>query len=301
MQKKLFIYGLLIVSCASPNNPTPNVSLQIYQTRTPALTPTPNILVVIETPLSTNTPMVYIIESGDTISEIAEKFKISQADLRAANPDVNPNALVIGETLIIPDPSAIIAAASTPTPLPAPITQAVCYPSADSGLHCFALIQNNTETIFENVSAQINLLDGNNQVITSQIASTILDIIPANSSLPVYTFFPSINIKVTPQVQLLSAFQNNSDNYLPAIINNSVAEITGKHAQVSGQIYLPAESKAATQAWVAAVAYDKNGTVVGVKRWEGGVIQPGEMTPFNFSVSSLGIDIEAVEFFIQAK
>jgi hypothetical protein len=119
--------------------------------------------------------------------------------------------------------------------------------------------------------------------------------------LPVYIYFPNVNQTVNPQVQLLSAIQGNSSNYLPALIQNSIAEIDGKFAQLSGQIYLPAESQTATQVWIAAVAYDKNKNIVGVRRWEGGEIQPGGNINFQFSVASLGQDIEAVEFFIQAK
>ncbi|HCR72274.1 MAG TPA: hypothetical protein DIW23_12575 [Anaerolineae bacterium] len=301
MQKKLLFCVLLLASCASPNNPTTDVSLQAYLTSTPISTNTPNILVVETTPLPTNTPHIYIVQQGDTFSEIAEAFNISISDLRAANPDVSPNTMSIGETLIIPDPSAIFAAASTPTPLPVPITQTVCYADSSAGTHCFAVIQNNTENILENVSVKFNLLDEANNVIISETAFTILDIIPANSSLPVYVYFPNINVKVNPQVQLLSAIQGNSSNYLPAVIQNSIAEITGKYAQVRGQIFLPAESQTATQVWIAAVAYDKNGNVVGVRRWEGGEIQPGGSINFQFSVASLGQDIEAVEFFIQAK
>lgn len=263
----------------------------------------PNIFVDISTPIPTATPQVYVIESGDTISEIAEKFRISQSDLLAANPDVNPNALSIGQTLIIPNPSASLASASTPTPIPVPVTQAACHPSADSGLWCFALIQNNTSDVIENISAQITLLDENNNVVASQTAFTPLDIIPANSSLPVYAFFPNITANVQPQIQLLTAMQGNSSSYLPAVLNNAIAQIDwdGRTAQVSGQVYLPPESNAATQVWIAAVAYDKNGTVIGVRRWEGGGIQPGSMTPFAFQVSSIGGVIEAVEFFIQAR
>ena len=295
--RKIILLALFISACANPNPQFTDVSLQPYLTSTPASTSTPNILFIETTPISTNTPQVYIIESGDTFSEIAEKFNISISDLRAANPDVNPNALTIGDSILIPDPSAIFAAASTPTPVPVPITQTVCHVDSFSGLHCFALIQNSTNQILENVSAQINLLDENNNIIASQIAFTPLDIISANSSLPVYVYFPNINQKVTPQVQLLSAMQNNSINYLPAIINNSVTEINGKYANVSGQIYL---SQPASEVWIAAVAYDKNGTVVGVKRWEGEGIQPGASINFQFAVSSVGADIEAVEFFIQA-
>ena len=64
---------------------------------------------------------------------------------------------------------------------------------------------------------------------------------------------------------------------------------------------MPAESNAATQVWVAAVAYDVNGTVVGVRRWEGGALTPGSSLNFDFSVSSVGGEIEAVEFVVQAR
>lgn len=297
--RKIILLALFISACANPNSQFTDVSLQPYLTSTLAETSTPNVLFVETTPIPTSTPQVYIIESGDTFSEIAEKFKISISDLRAANPDVNPNSLTIGDSILIPDPSAIFASASTPTPLPVPITQTVCYADNSSGLHCFALIQNNTNQILENVSANINLLDENNNVIASQTAFTILDFISPNTSLPVYTYFPNVNQKVNPQVQLLSALQGNSSNYIQATINNSVTEITGKYANVSGQIYL---STPANEVWIVAVAYDKNNIVVGIKRWESRqAIQVGVMTPFSFSVSTVGADIETLEFFIQAK
>lgn len=302
--RKILLLSIFLYACANPAAPneTTDTSLQPYLTATPAATSTPNVLVIVETPLPTNTPQIYIVESGDTISEIAEKFKIPQADLIAANPNVNPNTLAIGQTLIIPDLSASLAAASTPTPLPVPITQAACHPTADSGNWCFALIHNNTENLLENVSAQITLFDEDNNAIASQTAFLLLDILPTNSSLPVYIFFSNTPANLNPQIQLLSAMPGGSA-YLPAALDNTIAQIDwgGKIAQVSGQIFLPAESNAANQVWVAAVAYDANGTVVGVRRWEGGALQPGSWLNFDFSVSSVGGEIEAVEFVVQAR
>ncbi len=306
MRKPLLILVFFISACTSaqPAQTSSNVSLELYITSTPSVTSTPNVIVIAETPLPTPTPFIYIVEAGDTLSEIAEKFKISQDDLRAANPDVSPNSMTIGMTLLIPDSSAATADASTLTPVPVPITQTVCHPSADNGLWCFALIQNNTPDILENVSAQITLIDQNYNVIASQTTFMPLDILPPNSALPVYVFFPNTPANVNPQVQLLSAIQLNSNTtrYLPATLNNTIAQINwdGKTAQLSGQIYLPAESQAAVQVWVAAVAYDKDGQVVGIKRWEGGAIQPGANINFNFSVASLASAIEAVEFVAQA-
>ncbi|MBI3151520.1 MAG: LysM peptidoglycan-binding domain-containing protein [Chloroflexi bacterium] len=302
MRKSFLLCALLLSACAPETKQPLDVSLQPYLTSTSAPSSTPNIIVVIETPVPTNTPFIYIVEAGDTLSEIAEKFKISQDKLRAANPDVSPNSMSIGMTLIIPDPSSAIASASTPTPVPVPITQTVCHPSADNGLWCFALIQNNSAKPLENISAQITLLDENNNAIASQTAFTPLDMIPSSSSLPVYVFFPDTSANANMQVQLLSAIQSDNSRYLPATLNNTVAQIdwSGKSAQLSGQILLPAESQAATRVWVAAVAYDRHGQVVGIKRWEGGAIQTGGSIAFSFSVASLGGVIEAVEFVVQA-
>jgi LysM repeat protein len=304
MRKSLLLFAILLSACAAPAPPpSTDVSLQPHLTATSAPTNTPNVLIIVDTPIPTSTPQTYTIQQGDTISQIAEKFNISQDALRAANPDVNPNILSIGDTILIPDPSAPLAAASTLTPVPAPVTQAVCYPTADSGLWCFALIQNDTTNYLENVSTKISLFDEDNNLITSQTAFTPLDIVPPNSSLPVYVFFPNISDNLNPQIQILSALQGSGAGYLPATLNNTIALIDwdGKSAQVSGQVVLPAESTAATQVWVVAVAYDKNGTVVGVKRWEGGAIQPGAMTPFQFAVASVSGVIEAVEFFVQVR
>ncbi len=298
---------LLILAACAPNTQTINSATQDAPpqpdiTFTPAATLTPNVLVVFETPVPTNTLQIYIVESGDTISEIAEKFKVPQNDLLAANPDVNPNTLTIGQTLFIPDPSAPPAAASTLTPVPVPVTQAACHPTANSGVWCFALIQNNTATVLENVSASITILDENNNALASQIAFMPLDILQPNSSLPVYVYFPNAPANVTPQIQMLSVMPGGS-SYLPALLDNTSAEIdwNGKNAQVRGQVVLPAESNAAAQVWVAAVAYDGIGTVVGVRRWEGGALTPGTSLNFDFSVSSVGGEIEAVEFFVQAR
>lgn len=304
--RKLLLTCIFLISACTPNTAQTESSFPLvpYITSTPSLTSTPNVIVILETPIPTSTPFVYTVEAGDTISEIAEKFKISQDELRAANPDVSPNSMTIGMTLLIPDSSAVQTNASTLTPVPAPVTQAVCHPSADGGAWCFALIQNNTAELLENVSAQITLLDEGGNEIISQTAYMPLDIIAPNSSLPVYVFFDSkIPANLIIQTQLLSAHQIpiNNQRHLPAAIQNATAQINDRTAQLSGLIALPAESKAAAQVYVAAVAYDKDGVVVGVTRWEGEALQPGGNLSFSFSVSSLGAEIDAVEFFVEAR
>jgi len=305
MRNPLLISLLILAACApsSMDEQISEYTLQPYHTLTPVDTDTPDIAFA-ETPLPTPTPFTYVIQPGDTFSELADTFNISQDDLRAANPGLDPNSLTIGITILVPSISSAAAGAATPTPMPVPITQTVCHPTADNGLWCFALVHNNTSEALENISAQITLMDQSSAVIASQTAWTLLDILPPNSSLPVYAFFANTPPDANPRVQLLSAFQlsNTNSRYLPAILDNTLAQIDweGRTAQLSGYVYLPPESKAAAQVWVAAVAYDKSGYVIGLKRWEGGAIQPGTYIPFNFVVASTASTIDSVDFVVQA-
>lgn len=47
-------------------------------------------------------PTTHVIETGDTLSSIAAKYKISVAELKAANPTVNEKKLQVTEKLTIP-------------------------------------------------------------------------------------------------------------------------------------------------------------------------------------------------------
>jgi LysM repeat protein len=302
-----YLLPLIFLLAACAPAPTQLASIKTTEpspSPMPSLTFTPNVLVIVETPVPTSTPLVYTIQSGDTFSELAEQFKISQDALRAANPDVKPNSMSIGQTLLIPDPDDSAApSGATPTPAPVSVTQTVCHPTADDGLWCFALIQNNAPDFLENISAQVTLFDANNEAVASQTAFMPLDMIPPNTSLPIYVFFPNTAADVNMQIQILSAVPSSGAGYLPASLNNVITQIdwSGLSAQVSGEIFLPAESKAATQTRIAAVAYDKGGQVVGLKQWDGGTMQPGEKAVFSFQVSSLGAEIDRVEFAVEAR
>lgn len=45
---------------------------------------------------------VYIVQAGDTLSEIALRFNVSVDDLIAANPNIDPNFLAQGQQIVIP-------------------------------------------------------------------------------------------------------------------------------------------------------------------------------------------------------
>jgi len=73
---------------------TPTITLTPSETLTPepTLTPTPQ------------GPTTYIVEVGDNLSSIAEKFGVEVLAIMAANNLSDPNEIQVGATLIIPAP-----------------------------------------------------------------------------------------------------------------------------------------------------------------------------------------------------
>jgi hypothetical protein len=228
-------------------------------------------------------------------------------DLQAANPEISPNAMSVGQVINIPSNPEDPSGEPTPTPAPFSIQQLECYPTADQGMWCFVLVHNDFPDFMENISAQVALVDTNNTVLASQTALLPLNILPPGTSLPLSVFFPpEIPFDAKPEVQVSTAIRllPNDERYLPATTGNTLVQVNadGRRARANGQVLLPADAKAASQVWVVGVAYDIEGRVVGVRRWESNAaLSPGRNLPFEFMISSLGGGIERVEFVVEAR
>ncbi|GAB4444917.1 MAG: hypothetical protein OHK0041_01710 [Anaerolineales bacterium] len=283
------------------------MTLLPYRTSTPAAPQwTPPSLVAAETPLPTPTPFPYTVQQGETISSIALKFGVSIDELLAANPGVNPNVMSIGAVLQIPGKPQNLSGEATPTPAPFGVEQSACYPTANRGMWCFVLAHNDSPDFMENLSAQVTLVDSSGAPIAAQTALLPLNILPPHTSLPLTAYFPpEIPLEAEPRVQVLTAIRllPGDARYLPATLHDTLVEVGagGHFANVSGEVRLPEDSLAAAQVWVAAVAYDEQGRVVGVRRWEGGGIQPGGSLKFEMTVASLGGVVTRVEFAVEAR
>jgi LysM repeat protein len=302
-------YFLLLASCTPrgiDSTPLPSTLLP-FLTSTQSPSQTPEGLVAAETPLPSPTPFTYTVQRGDTISSIALKFGVSMDDLQAANPEISPNAMSVGQVLRIPSNPDNPSGEPTPTPAPFSVQQIECYPSADKGMWCFVLAHNDVSDFMENISVQVTLVDSNNTTLASQTALLPLNILAPNTSLPLAVFFPpDVPFDAKPQVQVLTAIRllPNDARYLPATVNNTLVQVDadGRSARLSGQVLLPSDVKAARQVWVAGTAYDEAGGVVGVRRWEWSAgLAPGGNLPFEFMISSLGGKIARVEFAVEAR
>jgi LysM repeat protein len=305
----IFLLSACTAQTIVTQTPSQPGTLQPYITLTPSVTPEyPEGLVEsFETPVPTATPFTYTVQAGDNMSGIALKFDVSLDELLAANPEVSPNAMSVGTDLQIPSNPAGTSGFSTPTPVPAPVKQINCHPTADGGMWCFVLVQNDSNDQMENTTAQVTLLDENNQPFISAVAISPLNILPPRTSLPLTVFFPpQIPANSRPQAQIMTGVLLLPDDkrYLPATIQNSIVEISwnGRSAHARGQTFLPSDSQPAKLVWIAAVAYDKYDRVIGIRRWESnGGLSPGDRLPFEFEIASLTGSIVRVEFAVEAR
>lgn len=95
---------------------TPTPTMTFTPSNTPTITNTPTLTPIPATPTA-SAPFEYTVESGDTITSIAEKFNVDFVIIMLLNGLDNDSAfsIAVGQVLTIPDPNMPI---PTPTPLP---------------------------------------------------------------------------------------------------------------------------------------------------------------------------------------
>lgn len=306
-----FSLAILLAACGpSLGSQTANTPVEtVSSSPAPSLAPSPTasptpLLVPPEIIPPTSTPIIHVIAQGDTLIAIAEKFGVSLNALREANPNINPNALPVGATLVIPLGDAL-PGEPTPTPVPLRVRQTTCYPTREGGAWCLALIINEYAETVENLSVLFVLQDENGHEQSRQVVFAPLDIIPPGRAMAVAAFFPAPTpAHARAAVRVLTAYRllASDTRYLPATVRNVLNEIdwSGASARLSGVVVLESADTVARKVWLLAVAYDADDNAVGVRRWEAAQEVSGQI-PFRFSVYSLGASIARVELLVEAQ
>ncbi len=314
--KPLFTLALLVAlaGCAAPEQPEvlptlPPVNLQPYQTRLPGTaSPTPGPS---PTPLPTATPVprTYTLRSSDTLFGLSLFYGVSVDEILAANPGLDRNILPPGKEIIIPptkgDPS--FTPTPQPTPMDLPSGKLTCYAARDGGIWCFLPVTNNQERPLESVSAEIQIAaaDGSSAQILN--AYSLLNLIPPGVSLPLAAYFPPPqpgDFRAAARLSAALPLAEGDTRYLSVNLETRGVEIDpgGRSARIDALVRLPADAQA-SRVWLAAIAYDSEGDVVGVRRKEMGSKNAplsGELE-IRFSVYSLAGKIERVEVFAEAR
>lgn len=112
--------------------PTPSSGLAF-----PTVTPNSGVIVVTATPLpttSTTGESIHQVQAGDTLSSISRQYNTTVATLITLNNILNPNRILVGQTLAVPTSSAVTV---TATPLPSATPVVISQPGVPTLLPTF--------------------------------------------------------------------------------------------------------------------------------------------------------------------
>ena len=232
------IFGLVIstwvVGCNMVSDTTssstlpsayPHVTLTVgrLSTARAPTSPTHSAPTHIRTSAPSATPSAYVIRSGDTLAEIAARFKIGLEALIQAND--NATTLIPGETLLIP----------VPTPLPLLIQPPTCTETHPGTLLCLGRVDNPLAFPVESVAVEVSLLQSDGSVSASESSTLEQTSIPAGSFAPYQAIFAADwDSFVSADASLISAEPGTVDRFVPLLIENLDGE------QIDGRLIVSA-------------------------------------------------------------
>jgi LysM repeat protein len=300
----LVLVTLVLSTCGQIITPTPaipspavqaEVPLEPRATATPLFaTPAPTF-----TPTITPTPIIYVVQKGDTLLGIAAQFGVSVEAIQEANGIIDPRQLQIGQELVIPQDEGSQASPPTPTSTAVPyaIENVGLYETPAGGLWFLGEMHNITTADIEQVQVEVSLQDEKNQVLARATAFTALDIIPSGGRAPFAVLFkgppPAF---ATYQAIALSAVM--VARLGPAYRDLAVVNQQGKASEglpyyvVTGEVRNTGQSEAEAVT-VVITAYDAAGLVTGVRASDltVSVLAPGQSVPFQANLSPAGSEI----------
>lgn len=301
-----YLMLLFAIVCCSPNATTvggltPFVTPLMVQSTGDSNPTQPQV------PIPTPTPLVHTVASGETMSSIALRYGVETSAVMAANPDVNPNAMSVGIKLVIPSQSgAGIALANSP-PLPLKTGPLNCVRSRDGSIACLLMIQNDQDVPVESLQARVMVGNSQTGQAAEQLTTAPLNILYPGKTLALSVVFTNdIPDPIQTRFDMVSAVavQDGENRYLQTQTDNLqvTKNATGLSVRIYGEVSLLSSGITASTVWAAGIAYDRQGNVIGVRRWEGNTpLSSGQKLPFTFTVYSTGAMIDRIEVLLEAR
>ena len=171
----------------APASRTPRSTAAVRRSPTafPTWTAEPVTPTATATATATPTPIIYAIQQGDTLLDVANRFGVSAAEIQEVNGIADPRSLQIGQQLVIPASSGD-AAFSTPTATPMPMHPgAITHNRTTTGdVVVVGEVVNDSASGVEEVTVLIELADSNGAVVASGEAAVLSDVIGVKGSAP---------------------------------------------------------------------------------------------------------------------
>jgi LysM repeat protein len=256
------------------------------------------------TPEPTATPLIHVLALGETISSIALRYGLDMGTVLAANPGLNPNALIVGTEVIVPVGGSVPQIGMVSEPLEVKLGSPECIPTFEKGLWCFIEVENTLEQASTMVVVMVSLEQPGGNQNRQMNVPLLLHKIEPGQTIPVVAYFaPPIPDGVKATAELISALplSESKRSFLPAAIVNDKVDLFGRTALVSGEVEINGEPGESVTMRVAAMAYDANGRLVGARRMEREIIlEPGDAADFFVHLYSFGGPIDNVIIYAEA-
>jgi len=280
------------LTIAPPENPYQSTT-KTPVPETPTLPP-PTVEPIIATP----TPFTHIVQPDETLYGIAVKYDVSLDRLVSVNPGLDSRLLTVGTEIIIPLAEEEYRP-PTPTPYALAMEESVCYPTADQGLYCYALVENNQEFSVENISIAFNIFNAEQELVKSQIGFPPLNTLFPGQSIPVGALIPNVQANQNQiSTTLLSAYPSNLQDPLVVITEYNLEYSQGDTiARVSGRFKILHEELLGGETWIVGIGYAQ-GKPVALRKWISNTDrEQSDPFTFDFLLYSLGPEIEQIELF----
>lgn len=251
------------------------------------------------TPTVTPTPIVHIVQEGDTLGAIAFQYEVSVEAIQAANGIENPQFLQIGQELFIPTGEEEAGTTSglllpTATPLPLVVQGVAFYETPVGSLLCLGEVVNTTESILTNVQVYVALFNAGGEPLVDANAFAYADIIPPGERSPFGILFTTPPLDwASSQVTVMrgEAAGALAGSYVPIAVTETEGQPSGPEFQVRGVVRNASTDQSAGSVSVIVTTYDAEGLVTGSRQREvelEGTMTPGATAPFSVLLSFHG-------------
>ncbi|HOT91390.1 MAG TPA: FxLYD domain-containing protein [Anaerolineae bacterium] len=311
----MLILALLLTACdavvtppPSPTAlPTPTFTPRVTATFAPGVFLTPIPPTATLTPTLTPTPVLHIVEQGDTLFGIALEYGVSVDALVQVNRLDLSQYLHIGQALIIPlgeeedltDTGLAVPMGNmilaTPTPLPLEITGVALYQTPVGGVWCMGEVVNPTAGPVTNIQVQVTLVAADGTPLLTNVALAAADYLAPAGRAPFAVLFKTPPAGYADvQVSLLrgEVVSAITAGFVPLDVVQTAGAVSGPQYRVTGSL-LNNSGADVRRVTVVVTLYDRTGKVSGFRQLildEKKVLPAGQSQEFKVLLTPQGVE-----------
>ena len=322
MQRSILLFLCVIVifiaQCAeSTVEPTPVVTN--IPTETPVIgvfletvvPPTAVFVQTTTTPLPsptitpTPTPIVHQVQEGETLLEIAWQNGTTIDAVVAVNPGMNPDFLTIGQTVVLPPPSAPVAqeVRGTAVPVQVAVTQVQTFQTSVGSLWVLGEVVNEGSLPVEQVQVAIDLKDDAGEAVGSFVMWTAVTLIQPGAKAPFGILIPEVTNNLSQPVVSIAGGNSVVD------LGSRTIDVTVVEAALSRQserveftgVIQNKGAQPVNQMLLTATFYNEQGDITGFQQQVlSQILQRGETAVFTLNAAPPGSDASSALITIEA-